>query len=101
MLAPDTHIDTFLHRLKELAENLSTLYEQLAFAKRTEIELRTQAYQGSSSESISGRNRDAEIASSHATTSILELEARVDGMKEEKFYILTCLRWQGEPDEGG
>lgn len=96
MLAPDTPIDKFLLRLQELAENLATLYEQLAFTRRTELELKVQAYQSSPSESIAGRTRDSEMQASHTTTSVWEIEAQIEVMKEEKFYILTCMKWSGE-----
>lgn len=95
-LPPTLDPPLLLLRLGEVCENLKTLYEQLAFTRRTELELRTQAYQASQQDSHAARARDAELASTHATVSVWELEATINGLKEEKYYLLQCLEWAKE-----
>ena|SRR5437899_1157453 len=79
-------------RLAVVQGDLATLHSELAFARQREVEAKSSAWQNSTEGTVTGRERDARIAATPHSVTILDLEGKRAVLDEEKSFLLMLER---------
>lgn len=79
-------------RLSVVQADIATLHGELAFARQREVEAKSSAWQNSTEGTVTGRERDARLAATPHTITILDLEGKRAALEEEKSFLLTLER---------
>lgn len=83
--------DKLLLRLCQLSEELAGRYVEVAYTRAEEFNLKAARWVDSHEDSVTARVNDVSYAAAMQTTSIIELDAQIKSLTEEKFLILKLL----------
>lgn len=82
-----------LHHLADVTQSLSETELELGYTRAGELQARLDGYLKSREGSVTGRDLDSKFAAVTHTSSLLELEARVRSLIEEKFFVIRVLEF--------
>ncbi len=82
-----------LAHLGDVTGQLAETETELGYTRAGELQARLDAYLHSPETSTSGRESAARYAAVAHTSSLLELEARVRALTEEKFFLIRVLEF--------
>lgn len=78
-------------KLADCEQELVAINSEIALCEADQIRGRSAAYQRSEQASATGRNQEAEVATSTLASTLVELHADKGSLLEEKFFIVRLL----------
>lgn len=78
-------------RLGEVVAQLVPLHEAWWRMQGDETRTKAEAFISSTADTVTGRNKDADLATYHVTASILETRAELEALKEERNYLILLI----------
>lgn len=88
---PSKGRDGLVEILCDVTSQLVGLAEELAMIQAAEKRARAQGFMGSSSETLGGRERDAEFNSLDLTCTVFELRGRIRALEEERDLLRLLI----------